>query len=124
MNRSFTSTMCLILPLEILRVESKVKKRKKKGKQKTPILGQISLTERLFNDEHIFRQESFVSLSHDHQQKSFAKNVVRLVIQARFQISVTTQLLGDCSQCFVSKNVSYLKIHRWSACIPITLVRF
>ena len=52
--------------------------KRKKGKQKTPIVCQIILTERLFNDEHIFRQESFVSLSN--QQKSLAKNVAKRVI--------------------------------------------
>ena len=50
-------------------------KSEKKGKQKTPIVRQVILTERLFNDEHTFRQESFVSLPN--RQKSLAENVVK-----------------------------------------------
>ena len=61
----------------ISRIESK-----KKGKQKTPIVRQIILTERLFNNEHIFRQESFVSLSR--RRKSSVKNVVKPVRYVRF----------------------------------------
>ena len=53
-------------------------KSEKKGKQKTPIVRQVILTERLFNDEHTIRQESFVSLPN--RQKSLAKNVVKRVI--------------------------------------------
>ena len=53
-------------------------KSEKKGKQKTPIVRQVILTERLFNDEHTFRQERFVSLPN--RQKSLAKNVVKRVI--------------------------------------------
>ena len=53
-------------------------KAKEKENKKTPIVRQVILTERLFNDEHTFRQESFVSLPN--RQKSLAKNVVKRVI--------------------------------------------
>ena len=73
MNKSFTSTELNIATRDHI---SRIK-RKKKGKQKIPIVRQVILTERLFNNEHIFRQESFVSLSH--QRKSSVKNVVKPV---------------------------------------------
>ena len=56
---------------------SRIKSEKKENK-KTPIVRQVILTERLFNDEHTFRQESVVSLPN--RQKSLAKNVVKRVI--------------------------------------------
>ena len=60
------------MPLEIIQVELNAKKKENK---KTPIVRQVIWTERLFNDEHTFRQESFVSLPN--RQKSLAENVVK-----------------------------------------------
>ena len=60
------------MPLEIIQVELNAKKKENK---KTPIVRQVIWTERLFNDEHTFRQESFVSLPN--RQKSLAENAVK-----------------------------------------------